>query len=213
MTETFLKESDYAVATRTPQEILQVLQRPFPANEIKEREGGRGKVLKYVSGASVIKRLIEATDGNYTTELVWKEFITVEVYRKSKPVNAPAMLACVRVTIPGLGSKEGLGIQVLEGGEDMYKGAFTDALKKALTQLGCALDLYATEEESIEPLPQQTLAMLDLELKTLLNKNGIKTQGELSKEMIKKFGTTALTPVHIEQWREELSGKPQTTAF
>lgn len=163
-------------------------------------------MLKYVSGASVIKRLIEATDGNYTTELVWHNLIEIDTFRKGKAVKVPAMLALVRLTIPGLGSKEGFGIQILEGGEDMYKGAFTDGLKKAATQVGCALaDLYETEEAATtEPMPTQTLSLIDDELKQLLNQNGIKTQGALSKAMLDEFGTIALTPNEIEAWREKL---------
>ena len=193
---------------KTPQEVMKILSKPFPASEIKEREGGRGKMLKYVSGSSVIKRLIEATDGNYTTELMWHEIIKIEAYRKGKVTEVPAMLALVRLTIPDLGSKEGFGIQVLEGGEDMYKGAFTDGLKKAATQFGCALDLYETEEAATEPIPAPTLGLLDEELKSLLKAKGIDTQGKLSKALMEEFNTVTITPTHVSQWKEKLRGEP-----
>ena len=41
----------------------ELLERPFLASEIKQREGGNGKVLDYVEAHVVILRLNEAFDG------------------------------------------------------------------------------------------------------------------------------------------------------
>jgi hypothetical protein len=205
-------EGSNPLIPKSVQETLAILRKPFPANEIKEREGGGGKMLRYVSGASVIRRLIEATDGNYSTRLVSHEYITITTKRRGSTVSLPAMLALVEVEIPNLGSKQGFGIQVLEGGEDMYKGAYTDGIKKAATQFGVGLDdLYETEE--IEPTPPQTLSLIDEELKKLLNANGIKTQGALSKAMLAEFNTTELTPTQIETWRTKLRVANPTPTF
>jgi len=193
------------VEVRTTEDVMAVLQRPFSASEIKTREGGRGKQLKYVTGASVFKRLIEATGGNYTTELVRYEFLNIPTKRRGQDVEVPAMLALVRLTIPGLGSKEGFGIQILEGGEDMYKGAFTDGVKKAATQLGLALDLYETEEAATtELMPQEALDVIDAELRDLLRNTGVKTIGDLQVALTKEFGTVTITAAQAESLKKKL---------
>jgi hypothetical protein len=58
----------------------------------------------------------------------------------------------VALTIPGLGTREHIGVQAVEerGGEDLVKGAITDALKKAATLFGVGLELYGPDYEAGE---------------------------------------------------------------
>ena len=187
--------------TRTPQQLTEALSKPFPSSEIKEREGGGGKKLKYVTGASVIRRLIEATENNYSTKLVGEKYLTIG--------GKDAMLVIVELTIPQLGSRQGYGVQILRGGEDMYKGAFTDGLKKAATQFGVGLELYFEEEVADAEAATPVIATLDGELKELLKKSGVSTVGALKEATRKRFGTDgALTPEQQTEWKEELSKLP-----
>jgi hypothetical protein len=182
-----------------------ILCRPFPSSEIKTRKGGGGKDLSYVTGASVIRRLIEATGNNYSTEVTKEEFLTIG--------GKPAMLVVVRLTIPNMGYKEGYGVQILQGGEDMYKGAFTDGLKKAATQFGVGLDLYFDEEEPAPPPTPSIVTTITSELKEALRANGVNTVGKLTTALTEKFGVGIVpTPEEQAAWAEELA-KPQTPDF
>ena len=121
------------------QRAMTVLNRPFPQTAIKERRGGGGKMLDYLEGHTVIHRLNEATGGNWdfvVVDISWDE--RLELYR-----------AHVRLTIPGLGTREHIGVQAVKenAGEDLIKGAITDALKKAATLFGVGLHLYGNNWE------------------------------------------------------------------
>ena len=66
--------------------------------------------------------------------------------------------ALVTLSLPGLGSRQHIGVQAVEAnsGEDVIaKGAVTDALKKAATLFGVGLELYGPDyEEKPAPAPE-----------------------------------------------------------
>lgn len=116
------------------------LTQEFPPSAIRQRQGGGGRSLDYLEGHAVIHRLISATENNYTLEIlrIWQD--------------ADLMLAHVRLRLPGLGSREHIGVQRItaNGGEDLVKGCVTDALKKAATLFGVGLELYGPDYEAGE---------------------------------------------------------------
>lgn len=118
-----------------------LLTKPFEAEAIKIREGK----FRYVEGHTVIHRLNDATDNQWSAEI--KEFQMRPWGKSSK--GTPAWLVCchVSLTIPELGTRDSVGIQVVyEGaGEDLVKGAETDGLKKAATKFGVGLELYGPD--------------------------------------------------------------------
>lgn len=132
-------------------EQLKKLTAPFPKEALKSREGGRGKQLTYVAGHTVIHRLNDCTGNNWNLEIL--SVTSEQIQVRDKP--AEQVRAHVRLTIPGLGSREHVGVQILSagGGEDLYKGAITDALKKSATLFGVGLELYGEdyEDESYTP--------------------------------------------------------------
>lgn len=118
---------------------LEILTRPFPETAIKQREGGGGRMLDYVEGHTVIHRLNEATDNEWTLEVKKLEF------------RSDLTIAHVALTLPGLGTREHIGIQEVRGSAgDLTKGAITDALKKAATLFGVGLELYGPDYEAGE---------------------------------------------------------------
>lgn len=123
---------------------LEKLTEPFPRSAIKQREGGRGRMLDYVEGHTVIRRLNEATGNCWSMEV--KDISSREM------AGAMLMIARVSLAIPGLGTREGLGVQLVHdrGGEDLVKGCITDALKKAATLFGVGLELYGPDYEAGE---------------------------------------------------------------
>ena len=126
---------------------LDKLTAPFPKSAIKERQGGGGRMLSYVEGHTVIHRLNEAT-GN-----CWDMHVQSIETRATPAGNL--MIAHVQLTIPGHGTREGLGVQLVNerGGEDLVKGCITDGLKKAATLFGVGLELYGPDYEAGEVAP------------------------------------------------------------
>lgn len=126
---------------------LNALSEPFPPQAIEKREGGGGKMLDYVATETVIRRLNNRVG-------VWDFKITDT---KVMPAgDAQLLVIWGEMTIPGLGTRAGTGVQVIHprGGEDMWKGAASDCLKKCATLFGVGIDLYGPDLEAGE-LPQQ----------------------------------------------------------
>lgn len=145
-----------------------VLDQPIDPREIKERDGGFGKKLKYVDGPYVIKKLNEAFGDEWDFYVVNKEIIPsvpkpVTEYKNGKRVpkldengkqvaeeQPPYVEILGRLVVPGIGVKEQFGTKVLLGGaseqEGAAKAAATDALKKCATMLGIGLELYSDDD-------------------------------------------------------------------
>ncbi len=122
-----------------------MLQQPFPREAIKQRTGGGGTRLSYVETHTVIRRLNRLIE--FGMEWSWE--INEERVDPSPDGKGERMTVRGTLTIPGFGSREGYGVQIINarGGEDMVKGASSDALKKAATLFGVGLDLYGPDYE------------------------------------------------------------------
>lgn len=166
-------------------EILKELSVPFPEELLRYNSA---KNLTYVPIAEVIARLNRVIGvDNWSTEIVdtWRE-----------PDHPDWVLARVRLTIT-IGEKtitrEGVGGQQVKhkkNGDvvdlgDEYKGAYSDALKKAAQSLGIALELARTDEalgyeEAITTPVEPTKSELLFDaLKTHLNTMDDEQKGEL----------------------------------
>lgn len=123
--------------------IKAILEAPFSPEQIKTREGSRGAVLSYVDGATVIQRLNDAfcTDWNFTI-LEWNviENDVLVLGRLSACSIEKDAFGCSHITL-GRDTNKPLDI-----GSDV-KSAATDALKKAASLFGVALQLYSKSEE------------------------------------------------------------------
>lgn len=129
---------------RSPEEILAILKKEFPPELIQQKQGGRGKLLDYISGKDVEERLDEATGGVWSAELLWTERDVLIVNRQGNEVEREVIYSFIRLTIPGLGTRVGRGVQIKEplAGEDVVKGAETDGLKVAAAKFGVGRYLY-----------------------------------------------------------------------
>ena len=118
---------------------LKALGEPFPRTAIKQREGGGGRRFDYIETHTCIHRL-NAVAG------AWDFHIRAVDWRSD------LLIVQGELTIPGLGTRSGSGVQrVKDGaGEDLVKGAASDALKKCATLFGVALDLYGPDYASGE---------------------------------------------------------------
>lgn len=145
--------------------ITEALLEPFPQSAI-QRNKHTG--LLYVEYQQIVRRLIKATNNHFSTEVI---SLTQREWTPSKRSKIEQVLveAVVRLTIPALGSsRSASGYQVgsVGAGEDLRKGAVSDAIKKAAQQYGVAIDLAGMDGEDMHaadfepaggPPPQQSL--------------------------------------------------------
>ena len=116
----------------------QLLEKPFEPGQIRQRKGRNG-MLDYVEGHSVIHRLNEALEGQWSFEIMQHEIREDEV------------LVLAKLTAEGI-TKMNFGVSqvtrerdsgaLVSLGDDL-KAAGTDALKKCATFFGVGLHLYA----------------------------------------------------------------------
>lgn len=144
------------------QRLTEALLEPFPQSAIKRNKHSG---LLYVEYQQIIRRLIKATRNHFSTEVA---SLTERPWTGTKKTNMDQVLveAVVRLTIPALGSSRsasGYQVGTVGAGEDLRKGAVSDAIKKAAQQYGVAIDLagmdgedmHAADFDSGTPPPRQ----------------------------------------------------------
>ncbi|MBN1356903.1 hypothetical protein JXA40_11635 [bacterium] len=119
-------------------ETRKVLETHFTKDQIKQRKGSWGKTLDYIEGYTVIQRLNDAFDSDWSFTVVEHKILEDEV------------VVLGRLQVNGI-VKEQFGSnqitrdaqtgKVLCLGENL-KGAATDAVKKCASLLGVGLHLY-----------------------------------------------------------------------
>lgn len=149
-----------------PKKAKQVIIRPVPDQLIKQRPGGGGKSLSYLSGSTITDLLNEAFGYLWSWEQLEQWIQKSEPkfnpkYDKEPIPQGPVAHVKGRLTIhipqedgtifnivkTGYGSKAVLGTQIDQ--ESVFKAAGTDALKKAASLLGIGLELYRDEDEQM----------------------------------------------------------------
>ena len=130
--------TDKAAATlpadRTPSEVASLLKRPFAAHVIKSRKIG-GRDVSYIAVADVIERLNKAAPV-WSWQVTRIEVITMPIMRKGQLVDTPVVHVVGQLSIPGLGSREGVGTAPCENDENATKIAESDAVKRASSMFG-----------------------------------------------------------------------------
>ncbi len=126
------------------QEKLRLLTRPF--NDIKSRPGRNGQSISYVEAHSIVQRLNDALAGDWS-------FRMLEHDVREGEVIVLAELRTGEVVKQAFGGSEVTRTRegkVVSLADDL-KSAATDALKKAATLMGVALQLHGVEEPPVTP--------------------------------------------------------------
>lgn len=122
------------------EETISVIKRALPKEKIKQRPGGGGMTFDYITPATAIDLLNEAFGYSWSSRIVDK-------FRDGDIVIVAVELSVIDDCdqVSKLVSKQQYGsCQITRGlgvGE-AYKGAASDALKKAATHFGIGLELY-----------------------------------------------------------------------
>ena len=118
----------------------ELLEKPFSHDQIKQRDGNFGKKLDYIEGHSVIQRLNDAFEAEWSFSI-----LKHEILEATDEVVVLGELKAGDVIKTQFGSSR--ITRARETGEmvslaDDFKAAGTDALKKCATLLGVGLFLY-----------------------------------------------------------------------
>ena len=118
----------------------ELLEQPFSPEQIKQREGSHGKVLKYVEANSVIQRLNDAFNGAWSFEIIDQKLLkqTDEVLVLGKLIVGDIVKSQFGSTKITRSDQSGEPVSIA----DDFKASATDALKKCATLLGVGLHLY-----------------------------------------------------------------------
>lgn len=120
---------------------LDVVNRPLPRDQVKQRPGKGGMTFNYISADLVIELLNEAFDHSWSTKILRSDVhentvivgLELTVWDdKDHPIVKQQFGSC------DMGRGMGPG--------EAFKGAASDALKKAATLLGIGLELYHDED-------------------------------------------------------------------
>lgn len=159
----------------TPEQLAE-LRKPFPP-EVLEIKKVSGKEFTYVAQHAVTRRLIAVTEGNYSFTIVGEVILPYsDIEKDGRTIKRWLHKVHGRLTI-GEHHWDGHGVAIVQenSGEDMWKGAESDALKKAATRIGVALDLYGKDIEAelaldsyIPPAEDENFEPASLEQRTYI---------------------------------------------
>ncbi|MDQ3524943.1 MAG: RAD52 family DNA repair protein [Chloroflexota bacterium] len=143
---TMLADARPPAEQRTAEEILELLGRRFRPEVVQQRKIG-GRQVAYVPVAAVIERLNRACNTwnfrivSRQTDVMLLNRWNAET-RKSEPREVPVSVVIGELEIPELGARQAMGVQALDdgSGEDLLKGAGSDALKKAASMFGVSIE-------------------------------------------------------------------------
>ena len=125
--------------------VTDALAQPLDPQLVSQRKGRGGRKFDYIEGHTAIDQANRIFGfGGWGYELIGDVTlrpIEQTDQRTGEVTSTPAYAAVVRVTVPGAPSRTDVGFQPVaeetpEGHETAYKGAVTDALKRALRSFG-----------------------------------------------------------------------------
>jgi hypothetical protein len=127
------------VSDKTSAEIAALLAEPFPPNEIKFRKAVGGRVVPYVTAASVVRRL-----NNVLGLTGWLD--------RYRVLPDGAVECCLTLLIGDKWiSRRDVGVPSSQEGR---KGSYSDALKRAAKKFGVGLDLCFLDKQKPTATPQ-----------------------------------------------------------
>ena len=116
----------------------ELLDKPFEPSQIKQRPGAFGDLLDYLEGATVIQRLNDALEGEWSFSIAEYKIDSAEVLVLGRLTHAGITKMQFGKSAITRSAKDSALVSL---GDDL-KAAATDALKKCATLFGVGLHLY-----------------------------------------------------------------------
>ena len=192
-----------------------ILTRPFPPEQLRTRRGQNGKQFSYVEAHTVVTRLNEATDGEWSFEVVRHEILADEVIVVGRLViDGIAKMAFGGSSVTRDGSGKEMSIA------DDLKAATSDAIKKTASLFGCGLEMYGASPaasarsrapENRPPVPRTEDRLTNRQLaalQTASSRRGWSAAqlSAMSEERFRKNNVQTLTRAEASALLSELSG-------
>jgi hypothetical protein len=170
----------------------EMLEQPFDAKFIKQRKGRNNMTLDYIETHSVIQRLNDALDGNWSFEIV-------EFQQMGEEAVVLGKLTADGIVKQQFGSATIVRAkntnEIISIGDD-FKSATSDCLKKCATLLGVGLHLYGE-------LPDTTYESTNATNKDATTDNGNGNNGSKPKTNMENItgnlGNNLITPEQLAQ--------------
>lgn len=154
-------------------EIKALLEQPLDQARVKHRDAGRGQKVPYLEGYDIIdaaNRIFGFDGWSYEVESAGiASTFTIQRQRDNKQVQVTLTQYEARVKVTALGvTRKDVGLSLTdsdraEAHDTAYKGAVTDALKRALRTFGAQFgnDLYdkGTSQREAAPAASQERRM------------------------------------------------------
>jgi hypothetical protein len=191
-----------------------VLTRPFPPELLRTRRGTNGKQFSYVEAHTVVARLNEATDYEWSFEVVRHEILADEVIVLGRLViDGVAKMAFGGSSVTRDSSGKEMSIA------DDLKAATSDAIKKTASLFGCGLEMYGaapsapsrsrTADQPPAPRTEDRLTNRQLAALQAASRRRGWSAAQLSatsEERFRKNNVQALTRAEASALLSELSG-------
>jgi recombination DNA repair RAD52 pathway protein len=123
---------------------IETLQRPFSPHQIKQRKGSFGNTLEYIEGHTVISRLNDAFESNWSFKIISHEILENEVVVLGELTAENIRKSQFGCSAIARNKDSG---KVISLGSDL-KAASTDSLKRCAMLLGIGLHLYSKDNGS-----------------------------------------------------------------
>lgn len=176
-----------------PHEIAKAIAQPFDPS-VRKYKGG----FAYIPQAVVRRRINNATNNLYDWQVLKFEF------RDGTEVQQPNTLIMIvhgRLTIPGLGSRDGIGTAIIrKGTEEQYKSAESDAYKRAAMAFGTGLENYPGDLESLPQGYSETIVPTSSDPQDVLPTDPTLLDAELAQQKVRISAAAMKTYNESEGW-------------
>ena len=152
------KTGSSARRERLPRRVLALLAEPLDPALISERGARDGRLLQYIEGWAAINQAnrifgYDGWGGEVVGEVIYRPMSLIDPATDS-PLAVGMYTAAVRVTVRGCPARSDVGCGFVAGDtpeahEAAYKGAVTDALKRALRHFGDQFGLRLYERRNV----------------------------------------------------------------
>jgi len=197
------KTGSSARRERLPRRVLALLAEPLDPALISERGARDGRLLQYIEGWAAINQANrifghDGWGGEVVGEVIYRPMSLADPATDT-PLAVGMYTAAVRVTVRGCPARSDVGCAFVAGEtpeahEAAYKGAVTDALKRALRHFGDQFGLRLYERRNVIDAGSPPVSDARLE--------------EMRRKVLELSERLGVEEIEARSWAEERYHKP-----